>query len=188
MTQARFAQPAPTEAEVYCDGHLKIARYEDVRDRPCVKAWRKKSQKPFACHWFRSVEQRNQWIEYQIDATTKRREAQQRHAEQRKADAAAMRDQIEVGTLLAYSFGCSMTLVEFFQVVEKRGAMVTIRQIESEATGPEDRGGSQRVRPAPDRFIGPPKLKRITAYGVSIDNGSARPTTADATHYVNHYD
>jgi hypothetical protein len=103
-----------------------------------------------------------------------------------------MSERIQVGTLLHYSWGWEQTNCDFYQVVERRGLLVTIRAIAGrEIAG---RGGSSMscyMSAVRDAFLDGHQaetlVKRIGPWGLSMAHGSATPTDEAETHYCSWY-
>ena len=88
------------------------------------------------------------------------------------------------GTLLSCSWGYEQTNVDFYKVLEKKGATVTlvkIGAIEVEATGPS----SSLIKADPDRHLSDPFKKIVRSSRIQI-NGSvylSHITSLDETHH-----
>lgn len=153
-----------------------------------VCVWRGKGMKP-AARWAVPSEERAMQVVAEVVqsvAAAKKRKAE--WAAEKADEAAAMREALQVGALLYYSWGYEQTNIDYFEVVRrsKTGATVWVRPICSqqvEATGPM----SARVKPLPGHYKGPEQKKRVTAYGVSFGHGTGRPCSADATHNETSY-
>ena len=148
--------------------------------------WRGKSQRPER-NMYRTEQARANHLAELVRNDQESAAYQAERRAQRKAEAAEMAKRLTVGTILHYSWGYEQTQCDYFQVTERRGKVsVVIRPIGCEdvsASGPM----SARCRPCPDEFVGPPIVKRVTANGVSMDHGSAMPTSRDSTHYRSWY-
>ena len=70
---------------------------------------------------------------------------------------------IEIGTIFSATWGSSMTLVDFYEVVgiTKSGKSVKVRQIRSDRASEEDRSGDFKVIPIPGDFRGDAMTKRL---------------------------
>lgn len=157
-----------------------------LTDTPGIVIWYGKSKRPK--RWrFRSIEQRAEWLASQKAADDSSRAHKQERKAARAADSAKMADQIQVGTILHYSWGYDQTNCDFYQVVAKSGRRVTIREIGSRTVDGSEGFMSDRRTPAHDKFIGPPMVKMIGAYGVPMDFGSASPCGDDSQHYCSWY-
>ncbi len=92
-----------------------------------------------------------------------------------KAEAAKARKEfktdLEVGDLLYSSWGYDQTNVDWYQVVEKLGTMVVIREIAGRQVGSD--GYSDKVVPVPDHFVGPPQRKRPNRHGIPLTSYSS---------------
>jgi hypothetical protein len=72
-------------------------------------------------------------------------------------------DLIEVGEILSASWGYSMTLVDFYQVIKKTAKTITVAEIASEFTDPSRYSGSH-VMPVVGQFIGEPIRRTVKSY------------------------
>jgi hypothetical protein len=127
-----------------------------------------KRQKPDFHHRFRSLDHRleffNRWvtnIRDHADQKTKNREAQK----QTNRECA---DLVKVGDIFRASWGYDQTNVDYYQVTEKKGQFVTVREIA--AIRVEGSGGHMcdRVTPDKDNFLVgdrfEPKRRKIQGY------------------------
>lgn len=192
MRNSIFADPAPETAEQY--GKLKIARYEEDSYRQpgkkiiAVKMWSGKQSKPYAHFTFRSVEHRELYIQEQKD----NHDANEKYAERRKVERAQelekAKAEIQVGTILHYSWGWEQTNAEFWQVIARKGSTVQIREIGHRTVAGSEGFMSCRVMPDRDKFISETVLtKRIGAYGITMKHGTASPCSDNSTHYSSWY-
>lgn len=185
------------EGKIEVCGNLKIYRYDAAgavgRVAKCAKLWRGKARNPIANYVFRDDEHRDRFIANQIeaDAAYDREQAKRRAA--REAHRQEMLEQIQIGTLLHYAWGWEQTNCEFFQVVERRGQVVTIRRIiGKEVPGSmHSHGMACMLRPAPDAFAGgsiaEKLIKRIGPYGITMPYGTATPCREDDEFYCSWY-
>lgn len=156
--------------------------------RYIVRMWRGKARKPFACYWFGSEEQREAWVQRQREAETESLNYKAERTQSRKAEREKMSAQLIVGSLLYTSWGYDQTNVEFYEITARKGATVTLRQIAAE-TVKETGWASANVKPRRGVYVGEPFNRRITAYGVKIDNVvSAWPCSdEERTHHSSWY-
>jgi hypothetical protein len=191
MSRSRFSrlldENPPAECEIF--GRLKILCYESADGTPYVKIWTGKSKRP-QHYRFTSAQRRQEYI----DGAKASEIVSERHRAKRVAERdqsqAAMAEQLQVGTLLCYSWGYDQTNVDYFQIVKRSGRSVWIRPIGSREVPGSDHGGmSNRVMPARDKFLDdkPPIRKLIGPYGISMDFGSASPVADDEAHYQSWY-
>lgn len=152
--------------------------------------WSGRSNKPVYYCLVRGEARATELVNKSVEAAKASKRLKEEHKAERALRLLEMRKAIKVGTILVYSWGYEQTNIEFFEVVSKTksGASVTLRRIGSEIveeTGPM----SAKVKPVPGSYLEnyEPLKKKITAYGVSFDHGTARPTTEDAGHYASWY-
>jgi hypothetical protein len=185
------------EGKIESYSNLSVYAYEyaatDGQPRYGVKVWRGKAAKPYANFYFKTAEARNAWINQQVFAELQliHHKAEQKAAQ--KAERAKMAERIDVGTLLHYSWGYDQTQCDFYQVVERRGEMVTIRAIGDRVVpgSGSANGMSDRRMPARDRFVDGPLgetlTKRIQPWGLSMDHGHATPCGDNDSFYCSWY-
>ena len=77
---------------------------------------------------------------------------------------------VKEGDIFVASWGWEQTNVDAYQVVEKKGATVTLREIGLESVEGSEGFMSDRVRPAKDIFIGEAFKKRIAGKHINVDD------------------
>ena len=88
----------------------------------------------------------------------------------RAAEKAAALETIQKGDIFVASWGWEQTNIDAYQVVEKKGATVALREIAVESIEGSEGFMSDRVRPVLNHFIGERFTKRITGRGIKIDD------------------
>lgn len=99
-------------------------------------------------------------------------EANRRKEERKVARAAAKvvaLETVKEGDIYVASWGWEQTNIDAYQVVAKKGATVTLREIGLESIEGSEGYMSDRVRPVKDAFIGGEFKKRITGKSINID-------------------
>lgn len=100
-----------------------------------------------------------------------RKEAAARKEERKVARAAARKEaqeSVKEGDIFVASWGWEQTNVDAYQVVDKKGATVTLRAIGLRTIEGSEAYMSDRVVPVPNAFIGEAFTKRITGRGINI--------------------
>lgn len=77
---------------------------------------------------------------------------------------------VKEGDIFVSSWGWEQTNVDAYQVVAKKGATVTLREIGLESVEGSEGFMSDRVRPVKDAFIGEEFKKRITGRHIKISD------------------
>jgi hypothetical protein len=108
-------------------GNLKILKGGN-EDRPTVKIWRGKAFKPYANYYFPNMIRREQFIRDAVKAEEERQATKEKYKQDRKGSPELL-EQVKPGTIFSCSWGYDQTNVDFYQVVERRGYMVTLREI-----------------------------------------------------------
>jgi len=88
----------------------------------------------------------------------------------RAAERAAAKENVTVGDIFVASWGWEQTNVDAYQVVTKKGATVTLREIALKSVEGSEGFMSDRVVPVKDAFIGEEFKKRITGRGINISD------------------
>ena len=152
----------------------------DGETRFTVEAWKGRAKNSYAYTSFRTALHRADWIV----GEQARADVDEKFKAEQKAQKAAwladMKAEMVVGAVLYTSWGYDQTNVEFFEVIERKGASVTVREILKRSVEGSEGFMCDRVTPStgPERFVGETITKRITAYGVKIsDCQQATPVT-----------
>ena len=112
---------------------------------------------------------------------------QERKVARAAAKAAAL-ESVKEGDIYVASWGWEQTNIDAYQVVSKKGATVTLREIGLESIEGSEGYMSDRVRPVKDAFIGNAFKKRITGKYINIDDiRSAIPAEEGADFYRSWY-
>ena len=94
--------------------------------------------------------------------------------EERKIARAAQRvaavETVQEGDIYVASWGWEQTNIDAYQVVAKKGATVTLREVALESVDGSEGFMSDRVVPVKDEFIGDEFKKRITGKYIKIDD------------------
>ena len=161
--KVRLSDPPPADVEVV--GNLRVLRYEDQSSRPSVKIWRHKHQRPYTHFYFKTAEQREEYIAKQVEfnkASAVEKEAYKKKRSQMKEE---MLQKIKVGTILHYSWGYERC--EYFQVVAMKGKWVILQAIKAIPVP----GNECQMKPGRNQFCGAPFTKIIVAHGVLMSFG-----------------
>jgi hypothetical protein len=88
----------------------------------------------------------------------------------RAAAKSAALESVKEGDIYVASWGWEQTNIDAYQVVARKGATVTLREIGLESIEGSEGFMSDRVRPVKDAFIGNEFKKRITGAHINIDD------------------
>ena len=122
------------------------------------------------CYRFKNAERMYQYVEGFLAG---RREAAARKEERKVTRAAARKEaqeNVKKGDIFVATWGWEQTNVDAYQVVAKKGATVTLREIALETIEGSEGFMSDRVRPVKNHFIGEAFTKRITGRGIKIND------------------
>ena len=115
-------------------------------------------------------------------------EAKAERKAKRAAERAAAKENVKEGDIFVASWGWEQTNVDAYQIVEKKGATVALREIALATVEGSEAFMSDRVVPLKDRFIGEEFKKRITGRGINIDDVRyASPTEEGKEFYRSWY-
>lgn len=135
----------------------------DRTGRCTVKIWMPKAIKPYCHYAFLSAEDREVYIQNQIKAMESLNQ-QKEARKQLKQIPANMLESITPGTIFHYSWGYDQTNCEFWEVIERKGQFVTIREIAQNSK--EDGFMSGHTSPIKGKFLenSTPIRKKIQTY------------------------
>lgn len=122
------------------------------------------------CYRFKTAERMYQYCEGYLAGIE---EAAARKEERKVARAAARKEaqeNVKKGDIFVASWGWEQTNVDAYQVVEKKGATVTLREVALETVKGSEGYMSDRVRPVLNHFVGEAFTKRITGKGININD------------------
>jgi hypothetical protein len=135
-----------------------------------------------------SVERMIAHIEqFLIDVDRAEQWKQERKVARAAAKAAAL-ESVKEGDIYVASWGWEQTNIDAYQVVAKKGATVTLREIAVASVEGSEGFMSDRVVPVKDEFIGEEFKKRITGKYITIDDvRSAGPAEDGKSFYRSWY-
>jgi hypothetical protein len=121
---------------------------------------------------FGSFERMNQYLEEFLAGIERAKKVKEERKLERAAQRAAAKVATNVGDIFVASWGYEQTNVDAYQVVEKKGATVTLREIALQTVEGSmvSHGMADQVVPVKDEFIGAPFKKRLTGRGINIDS------------------
>ena len=178
-------------AEVLACG-MRMLKSNKQDGRPTLMMWRPKATKPFINGYFRSEESREAYIAEQVKNIEERRV----RMAQWKAERAGTPEQVEAvkpGDIFLNSWGYDQTNVDYYQVIERHGKVVTLREIGSETVPGSEGFMSSRVKPRRGAFLekSAPFKKKLCFYGgkpsLSFKHGGGELYTEGQTNYCSWY-
>lgn len=144
---ARAIKHKKTPATVYL--------YETAAGAPCAVAFFNRQTKPYFRYRFRTEEERAA----KVAGFFKRAEESAQH---KAKTSTADNGSLEVGHILSDIWGYSMTIVDFYEVVGKRGrTIVQLRELAQEVVSGEP-GYQGTVVPKPGEYVGEVIERRVT--------------------------
>lgn len=118
--------------------------------------WNPAAKKPTTRRSFAKSELRDVFLaECVVNFTAWQERKAKERIERKAAQDAADVSVVDPGAIFSYSWGYEQTQVEFWQVVERRGHMVTLRQICAQSVS-QTSWASDRVSPIKDAFVDAP--------------------------------
>lgn len=144
-------------------------------ERPVAKCVRftKRARNGFKVEFNYRFGTRERMAEFLTNFLVGLAETDKRKEERKIARAAAKVAALETvkeGDLFVASWGWEQTNIDAYQVVAKKGATVTLREIAVASVEGSEAFMSDRVVPLKDRFIGEEFKKRITGRSINIDD------------------
>ena len=147
------------EADLEIHGRLKIVTYQDVK--PIVAIFAKGSSKPFAHYKFKTLESRAAFIQKQKDADAENERSEQVYLSKQAEEA----KKLQPGVILYSSWGWEQTNIDWYEVIERRGQMLTVQQIGTRRMADDEYYDRGKCLPDPAVKIGQPFRKRVTKHG-----------------------
>lgn len=127
-------------------------------ERPVMRAWRGKAEKPFSRYSYKDSDALHTHL---ATLVKEHKEMMARKAARKLASAVtpSVMEKIQVGTILSYSWGYDQTNVDFVEVVEVKGKSVIVQEIKDSVTETGFMCG--KAVPLPGAFTGKRMLKRV---------------------------
>lgn len=119
---------------------------------------------------FGSVERMFEYCENYLKDLARAEEFKAERKAKRAAERVESVANVKEGDLFVSSWGWEQTNVDAYQVVEKKGATVTLREIALCSIEGSEGFMSDRVKPVKDSFIGEEFKKRITGRHIKISD------------------
>jgi hypothetical protein len=138
-------------AEVLPNG-LKVLRETSLKGKPTLMAWTPKATKPYVHYQFSTVEK----MEDYIVRVTAAFDALQARKVERKLAAKGTAEQVDavaIGDIFEWSWGYDQTNLDYFEVVARRGRMLTVRELAQKTVPGSEGFMSDRRLPLPGQFL-----------------------------------
>jgi hypothetical protein len=119
---------------------------------------------------FGSFERMNQYLEEFLAGIERAKKVKEERKIARAAARVKAQESVKEGDIFVASWGWEQTNVDAYQVVEKKGASVVLREIALQSIDGSEGFMCDRVVPVKDAFIGQEFKKRITGRGINIDD------------------
>jgi hypothetical protein len=133
------------------DGLLLVLKYETSRG-PALKIWKPKAIKPHVNYYYASAEDREKEIQKEIASAQSHIKAIHERKQSRKGTPEQV-DDVKIGDIFHFSWGYDQTNVDFYQVIDKRGYMLTLREIDTQSTGVIGNGMADYCVAVKDSFV-----------------------------------
>ena len=128
-------------------------RHTDKIMMYCVNIWLPKATNPFVDCWVRTSEHRDRIIENAVKNYEYAQDAKEKRKAERRGNPAQW-ELVQVGFIFHFSWGYDQTNNNFYQVIDKKGQYVTVREIGQESTSVEGYSSmSDFRRPVKDAFL-----------------------------------
>ncbi|QIT20016.1 hypothetical protein [Acinetobacter pittii] len=167
---------ANEKGQLFYTGSLKVvvketgSVYYISEKNLVVKAYKAKAKKPFLNYRYKSMERIKEVVKNSIDSEVRYYNQKQEYKAQAAAATKKFRDELQVGDILSTSWGYEQTNVEFYQVIEKKGAKCTLREIARRVHHTQWAAGE--VSPKPNEFIGEEFTRKIMNNYVKIHSSA----------------
>jgi len=108
-------------------GVLKVLKGECMKG-PTLKLWLPKAIKPFSNFYYKTVEARDNALQMAIESQNKHKALVQERKQARKGSPELL-SKADPGAIFHWSWGYDQTNCDFYQVISRKGYMVTVREI-----------------------------------------------------------
>ena len=118
--------------------NLKAVMYVMERngvERPYMKIWRGRQQNPFSAYRYITMENMYERWNKAISDEAEITEWKDKRKAEKKALIQTTKANIKIGDIYYTSYGYSMTLVSFYEVVEINGSKITFKKNDTTSTG-----------------------------------------------------
>ncbi len=132
-------------------GVLKALKGECLKG-PTLKMWLPKAIKPFSNYYYRSVEARDNALQLAIESQKKHQAFKKERKQSRKGNPELL-NKADPGAIFHWSWGYDQTQCDFFQVIERNGQMVKVRQIASKTVPGSEGSMSDNRIAVKDSFL-----------------------------------
>ena len=122
------------------------------------------------CYRFKSAERMYQYCEGFLAGLEEAARLKEERKAARAAERAAAKENVKKGDIFVATWGWEQTNVDAYQVVGKKGATVTLREIALRTIEDSEHFMSDRVVPVLNHFIGVAFTKRITGRYINNDD------------------
>jgi len=145
-------------------GVLRVYRYSSEKHNcPVVMLFKPKAIKPYAHYRFNDNEKMETYIQGQIANMQKYKNMVQERKEERKGTQEQI-DNVKIGDIFHHSWGYDQTNVDYYQVIEKNGRMLTLREVAAVSVG-KDGFMCDHCIAGKDQFKGEPFTKLLQFSG-----------------------
>lgn len=169
------------------EGGLRALR-EEVNGKPALKMWQPKAIKPFVNTWFRSAESREAYVTERIASLKAHKERRAQYKAERKGTPEQV-EAVKVGAIFHYSWGYDQTNAQYFEVIEKHGRQLTLREIAQETVPGSQGFMSSSVKARPGVFLENEKpFTKLLQFGykgepsIAMDHGACSIWRGEANY------
>ena len=108
-------------------GVIKALKGECLKG-PTLKMWYPKAIKPFSNFYYKNIEARDEALQVAIEGQSKHKVLIQERKQARKGNPELL-SKADPGAIFHWSWGYDQTNCDFYQVISRKGYMVTVREI-----------------------------------------------------------
>ena len=158
----------PANSTEIVDGDAVAYLYK-FDDKVAAMGFYGKTKKPIWHYRFRNKEDADDHIEKFFKNRQEHLVRKEVAKQERLSASQEMADNAKVGDIYYASWGYNQTNIDFYQILEKKGKMSFMLQKIGSIIAHAERG-SDYVMPNPKHTKGDPMLKRINAYGFTLNS------------------
>lgn len=117
-----------------------------------LMVWKPKGKNPFVNTWFPDHEKRQQYLDRIMAGHDEHKQRMSEWKEKRKGTPEDL-EKVRPGDIFAWSWGYDQTNLDFYQVVERNGKKLTLREIAQETVPGSEGFMSDSRTPVKDQFL-----------------------------------
>ena len=188
ITKSRY-YPENSKIEVFDDIKYEIGSYVNYKGKPCAICYGGRRNKPDWSYQFENEDKRDNHINKFLQERYSVKEQRENQKKEQKAKEEKAFKDLKPGDVFVSSFGYSMTIVDFYQLISIKGKTGTFRAISGDVVS-GNAGYTGEVKPVKDDFVGETFTARLKgdSFKTPKYGYQAHKTSENNSFYFNRMD